>query len=295
MNDPFESEPISVSIIFDDPADADRQFPRAAMFEEASDLLCDRCRLSSFTRSGPYDYGPVGFGDGFARARMWAQYAQNHSGVCLAFDQRALRDAARKSAAARGLELYEAPITYRTEGGLERPVALPYSRASDDMPGLIADIFPVVVGHLYFSKAWDWSTETEYRFLMHGDVNEHEYIDVRGALTGIFCGPKLPNAHLRDVVSRSLRANASWPGVPAWVEERRDSSHTGPCIPCEPGSRVAHSGRTRGTPCGLVGIGAGAGGRAQARAEERSHRPPRDTRFERRAGERGGSFPPSKS
>ncbi len=203
MNDPFESEPISVSMIFDDPADADRHFPRAAMFQEASDLLRDRCRLSCLTRSGPYDYGPVGFGDGFARARMWAQYAQNHSGVCLALDQRALRDAARKMAAARGLRLYEAPITYRSEGGLERPVALPFSRASDDMPGLVADIFPVVVGHLYFSKAWGWSTETEYRFLMHGDVNEHEYIDVRGALTGVFCGPKFPNARLRDIVSRS--------------------------------------------------------------------------------------------
>jgi Protein of unknown function (DUF2971) len=203
MNDPFESEPISVSIIFDDPADADRHSPRAAMFEAASDLLRDRCRLSCLTRSGPCDHGPVGFGDGFARARIWAQYAQNHSGVCLAFDQRALREAARRMAVARGLKLYEAPITYRTDGGLERPVALPYSRASNDMPGLIADIFPVVVGHLYFSKAWDWSSETEYRFLMHGDVNEHEYIDVRSALTGIFCGPKFQDARLRDIVSRS--------------------------------------------------------------------------------------------
>jgi hypothetical protein len=202
MNDPFESEPISVSIMFDNQADADRWNPRAAMFEEASNLLRDRCRLSCLTRSGPYDYGPVGFGDGFARARMWAQYAQNHSGVCLAFDQRALRDAARKIAAAPGVKLYEAPITYRTEGGLERPIGLPYSRAADDMRDLIADIFPVLVGHLYFSKAWDWNTETEYRFLLHGDVDEYEYIDVREALTGIFCGPKLPDARLRDIVSR---------------------------------------------------------------------------------------------
>ena len=40
---------------------------------------------------------------------------------------------------------------------------------------------------------------------------------------------------------------------------------------CEPGSRVAHSGRTRGTPCGLVGIWSG--------------------RTRARSGARGGALP----
>ena len=27
-------------------------------------------------------------------------------------------------------------------------------------------------------KAWDWSTESEYRFLVHGEVDDFEYIDI---------------------------------------------------------------------------------------------------------------------
>jgi hypothetical protein len=188
-------------IVVDDDDDDDGD-PRGQIFQDASDYLRSCCRLSCLTLSGSYDYGPAGYGDGFARARMWAQYAGNHSGVCLAFDQARLRTAARATAHHRSLRLYESPIGYRSEGGLERPIQLPQTKAEADLTGLRDDLFPVIVPHLYFSKAWDWSTETEYRFLLHGGAAEFEYIDVRSALTGIFCGPRFPEARWKDVFTR---------------------------------------------------------------------------------------------
>jgi len=198
LNDPFESEPISVAFLLED----QNQQHRRGTFEAASELLRNTCRLCCLTLSGHYDHGPVGFGDGFARARMWAQYAENHAGVCLAFNQDRLRAAAIAAAKARDLRLYEAGVKYRVEGGLDRAISLPYARVAQDLPGLIEDVFPVHVARLYFSKAWDWSTETEYRFLLHGKVNDYEYIDVRHALTGVFCGPAFPDGRIKDICAR---------------------------------------------------------------------------------------------
>jgi hypothetical protein len=69
--------------------------------------------------------------------------------------------------------------------------------------GLIRESFPAVVKQLYFSKAWDWQTETEYRLVIHGDdVQEVEYVDIRHALTGIFLGSQFPEERRDDVLAR---------------------------------------------------------------------------------------------
>jgi hypothetical protein len=59
-----------------------------------------------------------------------------------------------------------------------------------------------VVGRLYFMKAWDWSTESEYRFLVHGEVDDYEYVDISRSLTGILCGSRFPDARLSDLAAR---------------------------------------------------------------------------------------------
>ena len=51
---------------------------------------------------------------------MWAQYADNHTGVCLAFDQRRLTDAAMRLAGSRNLKLYKGPVRYPTDDDMPR-------------------------------------------------------------------------------------------------------------------------------------------------------------------------------
>ena len=43
---------------------------------------------------------------------------------------------------------------------------------------------------LFFTKDWDWSSETEYRFLLRGDTKDEESIDVREALEAVIAGPQ---------------------------------------------------------------------------------------------------------
>ena len=44
---------------------------------------------------------------------------------------------------------------------------------------------------LFFTKDWDWSSETEYRFLLRGKTEDEESIDVREALEAAIAGPRL--------------------------------------------------------------------------------------------------------
>ena len=206
-NDPFESEPLLVTMPEDEPvADNSRLGITVQTFHGISDLLRDRARLGCLTAADPNKWTSLdGFGDGWMRSRMWAQYADNHAGVCLAFDSQRLRESAEAMSQARGLALYQDRVTYRH--GPAEGVQIPLSRvrraaAADKMPCLIDDIFPTVVDRIYFNKAWDWNTESEHRIIAYGDVEEFEYVDIRRALTGIFLGPRFPPTRTEDVIAR---------------------------------------------------------------------------------------------
>jgi hypothetical protein len=200
MNDPFESDPHLVNLRGDLGEDRPDVMQ---VIQDASQLLRERCRLTCLALSGPHEWSSlIGYGDGYTRARMWTQYADGHRGVCLAFDQDRLREAVRETAKAKGLTLYEAPIRYLAQDERSILIELPIERAVQDLPPLIEDVFPGVVAGLYFSKAWDWSTESEYRFLLHGHAAEDEYVDISRALTGVFCGASFPERRLDDLRAR---------------------------------------------------------------------------------------------
>jgi len=133
---------------------------------------------------------------------MWTQYADNHAGVCLAFDQGRLRAAARAAALERGLRLYAARVRYRAPNEREFLIQFPLSRVIADLRSHVDEVFPTAVAGLYFTKAWDWSTESEYRLLLDGDVADEEFADISGSLTGIFCGSRFPEARFDDLRAR---------------------------------------------------------------------------------------------
>lgn len=212
-NDPAESEPHYVGIIQD--REDEEWPPRRAehsLFSDVSQLLRSGCRLACLSLavrnmrsvlSGLGVQSPwSGFGDGYARARMWAQYADNHAGVCLAFHQQRVREAAMRLADSKRLKLYKGPVTYLPDDESPTSTEVPISRLRADLHSFIDEAFPTVVGRLYFTKAWDWSTESEYRFLLYGAVDDYEYLDIRQSLTGVFCGSRFPEARLGDLAAR---------------------------------------------------------------------------------------------
>ena len=109
---------------------------------------------------------PVNVWDrGWARSRMWAQYADNHRGVCLVFDRdETIRDIVAQldaeGDAANGSVTYEdsaAPDAFVVDANRVDPT-YPLTAVINQMWAYRDQLF--------FRKARDWETEYEYRFLL---------------------------------------------------------------------------------------------------------------------------------
>lgn len=100
MNDPRESKDwfIPLSVSNDSLEDDD-----ATVFNAAIGSCKEKVRIASFSLDEPYGDLANQFRRGFARPRMWAQYAENHKGVCVILDREALDRAIRAKYAAEGL------------------------------------------------------------------------------------------------------------------------------------------------------------------------------------------------
>lgn len=199
-NDPREFEPVLFSMRDDVGGASLDTNAFFGMIREADERLRSSCRLACLTEDRP-DFmgtGVSSYGNGPARARMWAQYAENHAGVCLCFERaRLLAAATADLQSVRGLQLFHAPVTYRTSVPTPEAVTareLLRSRMERDPEAYIEDLLVEHVNEFFFVKNWDWSSETEYRIVVRGDTRAAEFIDVRDALEAVILGPRFPTA-----------------------------------------------------------------------------------------------------
>jgi hypothetical protein len=193
MRDPFENKD-PIALTFSGFTDGGQSFE--ATFGDAVagiKRIRDGMRILSFTMDEPEWGSP--FGCGWARPRMWEQYADNHSGVCLVFDREVL---AATIVSQFDPGPYHRPVLYSPEGF-----------SGSDARHLRLDSFPVgtpstqsvnqyVEAHheeFFFLKTQDWSTEFEYRFVLTApdDVCGDLPVDYGDALAAVVVGEHFPN------------------------------------------------------------------------------------------------------
>lgn len=191
-NDPREFAPVWPAIAgrVDDDDDQMTTGSPFELIEEANELLRGSVHVLCFTEDRPSPVSSGRYGNGPCRARMWAQYAGNHTGVCLCFDGSRLDRAAIdqfKTTPARSL--IRGPVVYAEED--EYPhLTLLQPEAGLDLRAFIESMVEQKANELFFTKDWDWKSETEYRFLLRGTTEEEEFMDVRDALEAVIVGPR---------------------------------------------------------------------------------------------------------
>jgi hypothetical protein len=191
-NDPREFAPVWSAVagfVGDEPLTTRSPFE---LIEEASELLRGSVHLLCLTEDRPSPWKTkYGYGNGPRRARMWAQYSANHTGVCLCFDRQRLIDAAHDQLeTGPDRTVLDRPVRYLNENEAPRGLTLIQPEAERDLPAYIEAMVEQNPHDLFFTKDWDWSSETEYRFLLRGATKEEESIDVREALEAVIVGPK---------------------------------------------------------------------------------------------------------
>jgi len=163
-------------------------------FEQmANDRIKKGCHLLSLTADAEPSPGSEHefFHRGWARARLWEQYAERHRGMCLVFDRERLTRCFAESALARSGSggLYHRPVTY-SDNGLRKPIV--DKNALEAEPGYFDRYIATHHEALFFRKTLDWETEHEYRFVVVSQTADPPCtplsIDYGDALTHVVAG-----------------------------------------------------------------------------------------------------------
>jgi hypothetical protein len=142
---------------------------------------------------------------GYARPRMWAQYTDNHRGVCIILDRAGLDRAIRQR--------YPAINTSWVRGGSVQYVETPledvmnremFLNSPDEAVGNVREHFARYAEQLFFTKHIDWRDENEYRWVYY-DADQSQtgedgltapFVDIKTHVVAVVLGADYSDAHL---------------------------------------------------------------------------------------------------
>jgi hypothetical protein len=189
MNDPREAMDWRITLVGSagrSRDDVDR------LRKEFNDALKRRSKVVCFTKD---DEGGSGadLERGWAHPRMWAQYAENHTGVCLVFDRAAIEQQMRAELQRHG-EMFSGDVIYTDEPPV--PVlgaGLPFDVHVAAIEQL--GVTPAVSQHLrhhseslFRTKLRDWADEHEYRFIVFCEDEDPIYVPIASTLVAVLVG-----------------------------------------------------------------------------------------------------------
>lgn len=129
---------------------------------------------------------------GFARPRMWAQYGQNHTGVCLVFNRQKVINSFNTTFSTE--THFSNSISYAPFIELisENPEAqrLDASDASKTIEQIVSEKVDKYHDMYFFSKHGDWKEEHEFRLMVKPKENRDVFLDIDGLLECIILGAR---------------------------------------------------------------------------------------------------------
>ena len=222
MRDPLENQPWRFTFTGygeRDDAALTADLRRYAQFEEkANKSIRDCSHLLSLTVDA--ESQPSGeqepFCRGWARARMWEQYAENHRGVCLVFDRKHLAQSIEESLTQSGfVAFYHQEVIY--DGGRIESPLIDWNDL--DEPDFFVRYIEANRGALFFKKTLDWETEHEYRFVAISQDESPLSIDYGHSLTAVIVGEQLPRWEHPSAITACHEAEAD-PLLMKWKNRR---------------------------------------------------------------------------
>ena len=158
-------------------------------------------------------------GKGFNHPRMWAQYGENHRGICFVFDVKRLYSELRITHRKR--PIFRGRVNY-SDKYIDCNInnESPYSVDLRALGEIGKD--KLYIEHLtkfrntyFFSKHKDWIDECEYRFVLLDDNSNDVFIDLRTSIVAVILGSEFPMCHKPTLVElcKELKIDAfkiSW-------------------------------------------------------------------------------------
>lgn len=140
------------------------------------------------------------FSPGYSRPRMWAQYAENHSGVCLIFDGKQLHENIEKELKSRCKIIYGS-VSYKNYGSARSLFIDIPDQLTDGLTEIIRNHYLKNHEHYFLSKYPDWKHESEFRWLVHSPEKSEEFVSIEGALKSVLVGSAFPEVYEPAVIT----------------------------------------------------------------------------------------------
>lgn len=222
-NDPRETDPWFFGMTVKDEENAPSGEEFLKINQKIDRILKSSCLISCFTEDAPdpfpeldpdlyhrKDLGP----QGYEHDRMWAQYAGNHTGVCIFFDRDRLVRRMEEHFRGRAGRLLYGPVDYYSEvDSRESPF---YELSYDEMRHVGVETYArrhqeAFARQLYLTKNPDWANEQEYRFVWidedEDEGNEAEYVPIEGCISALCLGAHFPEVY--EVNVRTIKQHLS--------------------------------------------------------------------------------------
>jgi hypothetical protein len=192
-NDPKETKAWEFGLITFEDRDL-AKYRHSQFSAEFSQSLKSTAKLACFSMdAGPLSGNHVRdiYRRGYAKARMWAQYSDRHTGVCLVLDKEKLLASARERF--RGLTLAHGKVAYRDAPLLTGIEHHAFNIDVDlyESLGPSAYLRSHLQRHgqtLFFEKLNDWRDEHEWRIVVFSDSTEDLYLQVQDSLVAVVHG-----------------------------------------------------------------------------------------------------------
>lgn len=202
-NDPKESKWSSLGIIPLDDEDAMKSLGnRDKIIDEAQRIYREEWKVLCMTKHLPKskykrvikNYVVSKFRYGYCRPKMWAQYAENHAGVCIIFDGDKLHQRIQITLKDR-FKIFQGSVTYKNYGAaFDKNIDKTYITKYGVTNGIRNFFFENF--HDYFlTKYPDWESESEYRWLIHNPDNSPEFVNIEGTIKSIMVGSDFPKVY----------------------------------------------------------------------------------------------------
>lgn len=191
-NDPRESQRWGLSSKYD----LDFYYSVSKFIQLINEDRLKRCKVLCLTQDD-MEHKRLGYGRrGFARARMWAQYAGNHRGICLVFDTQHLDSEIKRTLGSKG-KLYKGIVKYTDSiDGVETATTFKLEELlQDQMETIVKHHINKYANTMFFSKNRDWQDETEYRYVFYSDEREYQFVPIDLILKGLVLGADFPPAY----------------------------------------------------------------------------------------------------
>jgi len=140
----------------------------------------------------------------YTHPRMWAQYAENHTGVCLIFDKNKLDQSINDELGQR-CKLYQGLVQYDKIHSGEVITPLPRTLIEDigkfgttnSARKYLLDWYKF----FFLRKHPDWETEVEYRWPAHSEKSAPEFVSITNSILMVLVGVDFPQNSESDLIN----------------------------------------------------------------------------------------------